>query len=133
MRRTPKQYAQALFEAVSGKKDGEIGGIVKKFAEVMIADNQVSNFERILWYFNEIWNKHWGIAEAEITSADKPDSETVSFLRDFIAGLSGRREVVLKQRVDKDILGGVVIRYGDRVLDGSLRTRLRELREKMVR
>jgi len=61
------------------------------------------------------------------------DKASIKLLENYIAELSGAKEVVLNEKIDKNILGGVVIRYGDRVVDGSLRTSLEELKNKMIK
>ena len=37
------------------------------------------------------------------------------------------------KKIDKNILGGVIIRYGDKVVDGSLKTQLEDLKEKLIK
>jgi len=61
------------------------------------------------------------------------DKETGKLLKNYITGLSGAKEVLVSEKTDKNILGGVIIKYGDKVLDGSLKTSLEELKEKMIK
>jgi F0F1-type ATP synthase delta subunit len=60
------------------------------------------------------------------------DSATVDQLRDRIAEQTGRK-VDFASEVDPDILGGIVVRVGNSVLDASVRNRLEQLRKQVAR
>lgn len=81
--------------------------------------------------FEKLYNDYRGQAVAQVTTAIQLD-ET---LRGQIAGdlqrITGRR-IILQERVDPSILGGVVARVGDTLIDGSLRRRFALLREQIV-
>ncbi len=132
MKITPKQYAESLYQAVVGKKDSEVKDAIGNFVKVLINNNDISKADEIIKQFVRIWNREQGIVEAEVVSAKELDKKIVKLLNGYIAKLSGAKDVVIKEIVNKDILGGVVIKYKDKVLDGSLRMRLGELRSKMV-
>ena len=133
MKITPKQCAESLYQAVVGKKDSEVKIAVENFVKVLINNNNISKTDEIIKQFVNVWNREQGIVEAEVVSAKKLDKKIVKLLHSYIVKLSGARKVLLRQEVDKDVLGGVMIKYKDRVLDGSLRMRLGELRRRMVR
>ncbi len=132
MKVTSKQYAESLYQAVQNKKDSKVKIAVENFVKVLINNNDISKADEIIKQFVRIWNMEQGIVEAEVVSAKKLDKKIVKLLHSYIVKLSGAEKVLVKQRVDKDILGGVVIKYKDKVLDGSLRMRVGELRSKMV-
>ena len=77
---------------------------------------------------NELRNR----TAVEVTTA-KPltDDERNSLVHELQLKLSC--EIHLQQKVDEDILGGIVVRVGDKVIDGSVRNRLREMRSQAVR
>ena len=133
MKITPKQYSESLYQVVQNKKDSEIKDVIKNFVKVLISNNNISKADEIIKQFVKVWNREQGIVEAEIASARELDKKIVKLLNDYIVKLSGAEKVLVKQKVDKDILGGVVIKYEDNVLDGSLRMRLGELRSEMVK
>ena len=133
MKITTKQYAEGLYQSVKGKSEKETNNIIDNFVNVLIANNDISKSNRIIEQFEIIWNKEEGIVEAEIVSSGKLSSGVVELLNDYIAKLSGAKEVVMQERVDKSVLGGVVIKYGDRILDGSLRMRLGELKNELIK
>jgi len=133
MKITPKQYALSLYETVDGKSSGEVKAVIKKFVEFLAKKNQLSKAEKIIVEFIKIWNDKRGIVEVRSVSAKGLDKETVKLLKNYIIKLSGAKEVIMNQEINKDILGGVVIRYADKVVDGSLRTQLGDLKEKLIK
>jgi F-type H+-transporting ATPase subunit delta len=70
-------------------------------------------------------------AIAEVRSAVELDEETVARLQESLARATGK-QVDVKTVVDPSILGGIVARVGDLVIDGSLRHRIEELRSKLT-
>lgn len=133
MKISAKQYAVSLYEAVQGKdrKDGEV--IVRNFFDMLVRDNRTGEMKAIIEQFKKVWNKEKGIVEAEITSAKELDEEILELLNGYIAGLTGAKEVVVSERIDEKILGGAILRFGDTIVDGSLKTILAELKENMAK
>ena len=72
------------------------------------------------------------IFPVEVTSAVELDEETVRNIGDRIAEQTGRT-IELSSSVEPDILGGIVVRVGNQVLDASIRNRLDSLRRQVVR
>lgn len=81
--------------------------------------------------YQEMLDAHMGIERAEVVSAVPLDDAQRDSVADMLARTSGK-EIRLSARVDPEILGGMVIRVGDRVMDGSARTRLQSMRRDMA-
>ena len=133
MKITAKQYAESLYEAVKEKKDSQIKDAIKNFFNILIQNNDIVKTEDIVKEFEKIWNIEEGIIEAEVISAKELDNKIIKLLNNYIAELSGAEKVNLKQKINKNILGGVIIKFEDKILDGSLRARLNKLRVKMTK
>jgi len=128
MKIRPKQYALSLFESLKDKDKKEAEEIIKKFAQVLVDNNQASQVEKIISYFSNLWGKENGLVEAEIVSARKLDNKVVKLLNDYIVRLSDAKKVSIEERVDPNIIGGVVIKYGDKIMDNSLKTEIRDFK-----
>jgi len=133
MKITPKQYALALYGSIKDEKTEKIKVILNEFVNVLSKNNDILKSEKIILEFEKTWNKKKGIVEAEIISANDLDKPIVKLLNEYIAKLSGADQVISGQAVDKNLLGGVVVKYSDKIIDGSLRTRLNNLKEEMVK
>jgi len=133
MKIKPRQYALSLYEAVEGKSPTQVKAVIGKFVELLAKKNQLAQADKIGVQFVKIWNEKHGIVEALALSANGLDRASVKLLENYITELSGAKEVMMSQKTDKDILGGVIVRYSDKIIDGSLKATLVELKEKMVK
>ena len=131
MKITAKQFALSLYESVEGKSAAQVKAVIKKFVELLAGKNQITKAEKIIQEFSKIWNEKNGIVEAEVMSVKGLDKETAKLIKSYIAKLSGAKEVVVTEKIEKSLLGGVVIRYGDKVLDGSLKGSLQDLKSSL--
>ena len=128
-----KQYAQSLHETVVDKSNNQIKDAINNFFDILVQNNDITKAEEIVKEFEKIWNMEHGIIEAEVVSAKELDNNIVKLLNNYIIELSGAEKVILNQKINKDILGGVIIKFEDKILDGSLRARLGELKREMVK
>jgi len=132
MRISSKQYAESLYQVVK-EKDCDVSDAIKKFIKILVSNNDISKADKIVEDFVKIWNKKEGIVEAEITSARELDKDTVKLLHEYIAKFSDATDVILNKKINKNILGGVIIKCGDKILDASLKMSLKELKNNLVK
>jgi F-type H+-transporting ATPase subunit delta len=130
MKINPKKYALALYEATVDK-DEQAEELIKNFIKILAKNNDLSKAKKIEIEFNKIWNKKKGIVDANIISAKKTDKETLGIVENYIKKISGLPNVNMHEEVDKTIIGGIIIKYEDKILDGSLKTSLKTLKEKL--
>ncbi|MDO9399110.1 MAG: ATP synthase F1 subunit delta [bacterium] len=133
MKITAKQYAQYLYQIVSDKENDQIKDVIEKFAIALKNNNDLVKANQIIKQFIEIWNFEKKIVEAEIISAKELDINIKKVLIDYIKELSKANEIIIKEKIDQNLLGGVIIKYGDKVLNGSLRNNLTEMRSRMIK
>ena len=84
-------------------------------------------------YVRELADEERGVLRAVVTTAVELDAQRLEQVRQRIVTMTGRDRVELETQVDPAILGGMVIRIGDQMLDGSTRARLTELRSSLER
>jgi F-type H+-transporting ATPase subunit delta len=102
------------------------------FLEALIERHRMPVIFRIRARFHELWEEERRLLPVEVTSAIELDKETVDGIGESIGKQVGRR-VELSSRVDPEILGGIVLRVGNFVLDASIRHRLDQLRKQVAR
>jgi F-type H+-transporting ATPase subunit delta len=132
MKITAKQYATVLLESLEDKNEAQISEVIKKFADVLRANNHLSLLGGIIRFFNEAWDKKNNTAEAEIVTARKISKEAIAELEKFIKARAGSDKVEMSEKIDPSLLGGVVLRYGNKSLDLSLKNKLAELKRQIV-
>ena len=133
MKINTKHYAKLLYEITDKKSELEIKSAVEKFARILMERKEAGQLKKIIEDFEAIYKKEKGIVEAEITSARVLDDEMIGILNSYIAKLSNAKEISFERKIDKNLLGGVIIRCGDKILDGSLRANLNAMKEIMVK
>lgn len=135
MKITAKQYAQYFYQAISdsNKEGDQIKIIIKKFVELLAEKNQLVNANKIIREFEIIWDDKNGFIQAEIKSANKLDKEIIELLKNYIIEMSKAKQIIINEKVDKKLLGGIVIKYKDKILDGSLKNSLQELKVKLIK
>jgi F-type H+-transporting ATPase subunit delta len=101
------------------------------FLQALIERHRMPAIFRIRTEFNALWDEARKLLPVQITSAIKLDSDTVKSLGDRI-GKQVDRTVEVSANVDPDILGGVVLRVGNVILDASIKNRLEQLRKQVA-
>jgi F-type H+-transporting ATPase subunit delta len=97
------------------------------FLKLLIENHRMPVIFRIRQEFERLWEEENRTLPVEVTSAIALDVETTESLGRTIGERAGRK-VTLAARVDPDILGGIIIRVGNSILDASIRNRLEQLR-----
>jgi F-type H+-transporting ATPase subunit delta len=132
MKITAKQYATALLESLEGKSEDQSVKIIDSFSRVLLSNNHLSRLNGIVGFFNEAWDKKHGEIEGEIITARALSQEAISELKEFIRETTGGRKINLMEKIDESLLGGAVLRYGNKSLDLSLKTKLLELKRQII-
>ena len=116
-----------LHRAVTGADENFL-----RFLELLVENHRMPAIFRIRRDYDHRWEEHNRLLPVEVTSAVPLDEGTVRRIGDRIAEQTGRK-VDLSSTVEPDILGGIVVRVGNQVLDASIRNRLETLRKQVVR
>ena len=108
----------------------DVQPLVRNMVDLLVARGLVDAIPEACSEYIEMQDQMEGRQRVEVTTAVPLESAEVERITEFVANLIGR-EVVVTPRVDEEILGGLVIQIGDRLLDGSARARLDGLRERL--
>jgi F-type H+-transporting ATPase subunit delta len=101
--------------------------ILVNFLNLLIENHRMPVIFRIRHEYERLWDEENKTLPVEITSAIELDRATAESLGKKIGERAGRK-VTLAAHVDPDILGGIIIRVGNSILDASIRNRLEQLR-----
>jgi F-type H+-transporting ATPase subunit delta len=102
------------------------------FLELLVEKHRMPVIFRIRRLFDEMWAEENKQLEVTLTSAVELDPEIVKRVGAEIERQTDRK-VQLSNRVDDDVLGGLVLQVGNMVLDASIRNRLERLRKEIAR
>jgi ATP synthase F1 delta subunit len=106
--------------------------VLMNFLEALIERHRMPATFRIKARYDALWEDERDLLPVEVTSAVELDKSTVSHIGEQI-GEQTKRTVELSSKVDPDILGGIVLRVGNVILDASIRNRLDQLRKQVAR
>src|ERR671917_1038858 len=122
-----QEKKDGLHRAVDGAEP-----IFLNFLELLLENHRMPAIFRIRREYDRLWEHHNRLLPVSVTSAVELDEQTVRHIGDRIAEQTGRK-IELSSTVEPDILGGIVVRVGNQVLDASIRSRLDSLRKQVVR
>jgi F-type H+-transporting ATPase subunit delta len=106
--------------------------VFENFLKLLIENHRMPVLFRVRRAYEGLWREENKLLPVQITSAVELDKGTVKELGDKIAEQTGRK-IDLAAEVEPDILGGIVVRVGNAVLDASIRNRLEQLRKQVAR
>jgi F-type H+-transporting ATPase subunit delta len=115
-----------VLQAVSDK--GNFSGVVKNFLNLLLDKNRVGAIEAITAYYARLTDEVSGIARAEIVTARPLKEEALGRIEKSLEELTSKK-IKPEVREDKGLIGGVVVKIGDLVLDGSVKAQLEGLKE----
>jgi F-type H+-transporting ATPase subunit delta len=105
--------------------------IFENFLKLLIENHRMPVLFRVRRAYDALWEEANRLLPVQVTSAVQLDEKTVAQIGERIAEQTGRK-VELSSEVQPDILGGIVVRVGNSVLDASVRNRLEQLRKQVA-
>jgi F-type H+-transporting ATPase subunit delta len=114
-------------QGLHGALEGADPAIVN-FLETLLERHRMPVVFRIRQQYERLWDEENKLLPVEVTSAVDLDEATVKSIGERIGEQTGQR-VELTSRVDPEILGGIVLRVGNSILDASIKHRLDQLRK----
>jgi ATP synthase F1 delta subunit len=121
-----QEKKDGLERTVSGANE-----LFLNFLEALVERHRMPVIFRIRERFESYWDEENRLLPVEVTSAIDLDQSIVDNIGKRIGEQTGRN-VELSSAVDPDILGGIVLRVGNFILDASIRSRLEQLRKQVA-
>ena len=119
-----------ILEAVLEKST--FSNTAQNFLKILLEKNRISGIKEISDYFSQLIDKVLNIARADIITAKPLKEDTLNKLEKALRGLTSQ-DVKIEMKEDESLIGGVVVRIGDLVLDGSVKTQLETMKETLTR
>jgi F-type H+-transporting ATPase subunit delta len=112
--------------------EGKIAERLLRFLLVVVDKRRQRVLPEIAIEFDKLVDQQLGRLQVDVTMAEKPDERAKANIKKHLDEMF-EVEVLPRFRTDPRIIGGVVVRVGDRIMDGSLRHRLQGLRRSLLR
>jgi F-type H+-transporting ATPase subunit delta len=130
--RSPAFSAEDQVRALGAVLDkAGVSDLTTRFLKLVASKRRLFAVESMIKDFNALNDNDRGVERARVTVAEPLTDAQRAELQDSLSALSGAKSVAMDVAVDPEILGGMVVQLGSRMIDSSLRTKLNSLRTRM--
>lgn len=130
--KTPmRAYAKALLESAEGMTKAETKTLVERWLAELSSKRLLGHINEAISELEKIDNEIEKVVTAEITSAHKLTKTIMDEATKIVRQRTGGKEVSWQENIDERILGGAILKYGDTILDLSLKNTINSLAEEI--
>lgn len=126
----PKIHFGEKTKIMSQRLEG-ISPLAVNLALLLVTKRRLGIVEELASEYGRLVDEHRGIAHAETTTAIPLDGEAKDRITQRLSDTVAK-EILLATKVDPSIIGGLTIRIGDKLIDGSTKSRLLALKKSLV-
>lgn len=127
----PRVTAEAKVRVVREALGDSVGPLALNLMSLLATRDIAHILGAITDQFQELLDSHRGIERAEVVSAVELSDDERAGVSQMLSTMTGS-DVRLTARVDANILGGMIVRIGDRVMDGSARSKFQAMRRELA-
>lgn len=104
----------------------------RNFLKILIDNGRTDILEDVVPRYEDIVEEYQGKVEVELTTAVELSEEMLDRFKSRLGEILDGQEVMLETYVDPNLVGGALVRVGEKQIDGSIRGQLHSLRQKML-
>jgi F-type H+-transporting ATPase subunit delta len=105
--------------------------ITSNFLQLLLKNQRLTELPEVNRRFSHVLDERSGVVSAEVTTARPVPEEQQEALRSKLSAMTDK-QVRLSFTTDEDLIGGIVTRIGSTIYDGSVRTQLQQVKERMM-
>jgi F-type H+-transporting ATPase subunit delta len=125
---TSNQYAEALYDSVHQTHEKDHDKVMDNFVKILAQNGDLGKYEEIAEAYKIMVMKEKGLSQAQVTVAQ--DMEISRSVIDELNKITGSK-LEIKKKVDSGIVGGVVVRVDDTLIDASVKNQLNNLNKSL--
>jgi F-type H+-transporting ATPase subunit delta len=127
--RSPVFDADVQLKALSAILDkAGIKGLAANFLRVIITNRRLFAVRDMIRSYRALLARHKGEISAQIIVAEAPSERNLDTLKGALKNMTGGKDIDLDVKIDPTIIGGLIVRLGSRMIDTSLRTKLKAIK-----
>ena len=107
--------------------------LIRNLVFLMIRNGDVGKFNLVIDEFNKLVDTHLGITRVQITTVEKISSQQINDIKQKLLEVFNVSKIEISEQFDNNIIGGIVIRVGDKVIDASSRTKIGNMKEFLIK
>ena len=108
-----------------------IDGIAANFIRLVAAKRRLFALPDMIGIYFKLDDAAKGVKRAEVTAAHPLSEAHIAALKEALKASTGGKDVDVSVKVDPEIIGGLIVKLGSRMVDGSLRSKLNAIRTRM--
>jgi F-type H+-transporting ATPase subunit delta len=108
-----------------------ISGITANFIKLVAAKRRLFAIRGMIADYLKLYDSERGVIRAEVTVAGPLSDTHVAALKDALREATRGKDVEVAVKIDPSIIGGLIVKLGSRMVDGSLKTKLNTIRTLM--
>ena len=112
--------------------DGKVNALTLKFIQLLVDHNRESHLDVMMQEFISLYNEKNNIAKVTLATATALNNNSRELILKTIKEKYKFSEILLEATVDSDLLGGLIMRIGDKQLDASIQGQLRKIENELV-
>lgn len=121
-----KQVLMAIIDKLS------ISAVMTSFLLLLFDKGRMKFISDINEFYHKLADELKGLTRANLISASELTTETVEQIRESLSNMTGKN-IILELEQDPEIIGGIITKIGDLVLDGSVKTQLLNMKKSLKR
>ena len=125
---SPEERTSVLTRTFGGK----LNVLLDRLLQIMNERGRLGMLPDVLDAFEALLDEQLGKVEVDVTVAQRLSEKELEDVRKRVSKAMGK-DAIIHQYVDEAIIGGIVLRVGDRVVDASVRRQLEAMKQKMLR
>ncbi len=125
-----KENRKTIVNAVVDKM--ELSPVFKSLLDLMVEKNRLAIIPEVGIFYQKLLDELNNISRAKVTSATPLSEEAIESIKASLEKTTGSN-IIVEAEVDPELIGGVVARVGDLVLDGSVRNQLTSIKETLIK
>ena len=129
--RDPSVSEQERADTLKRVFDGKIVPLLGYFLELLNAKRRLGDLEQISATYHNLLDTQRGKVEVDVTVATRLSSEQLEAVRQKVSAAL-KRDAIVHQYVDESIIGGMVLRVEDQLIDASVKTQLAEMKKQLL-
>jgi len=120
---SPRKYAVSLYELLQEVNKEKTPHVIRSFVALLVRHKALPKANKIMRALADYFDAQEGRAEVSVASVAPLDARLKERITQELKSTL-RKTIELKEKTDKDLIGGLVLKYGDTVIDGSVRRRI---------
>ena len=122
------QYAQALYESIQDTNPKEYDVVIENFIKLLNKNGDLQHYSKIIAVYEDYDRAQRGVSVVEVATAQetKLSKPLLDVLNDAVG-----KNTEIRQKIDSNLVGGVVVKVDDTLIDGSIRKQLEILEQSL--